>query len=106
MKQFRFKLSIYKKIHCKIKYTDRWLKQQPLKRKSSSDIATVSTKTTKTDQRCVQNRTPIMTIKNLKRLGDTLRIILCFEFSLYGEEKEPKPQCILRSLLINYQIIR
>ena len=64
---------------------DRWLKQQPLNRKSFSSIAAVSTETTKTFTSKVRADSDfeydihirLLTIKNLRRLGDVIRIIIC-----------------------------
>ena len=72
---------------------DRWLEQQPLKRKLSSVIATVSRKTTETVTANVRAASDSDDENQKHRRYD--ENYLSFGFSWCGEEKEPKPQCVI-----------
>jgi hypothetical protein len=75
---------------------DKWLKQQPLKRKSSFLTTTVSTETTETITADVRADSDTddddQKLRKIRRYDENY---LSFGFSWCGVEKEPKPQCVI-----------
>lgn len=74
---------------------DKWLNQQPLKRKSSSLVATVSTETIQTGAGARADSDSDEDKQQLRKIRRYDKNYLSFGFSWCGEEKEPKPQCVI-----------